>query len=136
MAVATKQVITVGAHSPGITGLRGKKVSTLHREKELRPVTYNGSDSSEEEEENNGMIVSRTPPQSTAPGERWKIEHRPSLPFEVCQREVGKACIFFYFVYIYLSVLSKKTSYLVRGRVHELETLININFGTESLFKL
>ncbi|XP_003382588.3 PREDICTED: dual adapter for phosphotyrosine and 3-phosphotyrosine and 3-phosphoinositide-like [Amphimedon queenslandica] len=87
MAVATKQAITVGAHSPGTTGLRGKKVSTLHREKELRPVTYNGSDSSEEEEENNDMIVSRTPPQSTAPGERWKIEHRPSLPFEVCQRE-------------------------------------------------
>ena len=96
MAVATKQAITVGAHSPRTSGLRGKKVSTLHREKELRSVIYNGSDSSEEEDPE-GMIVSRTPPQSTAPGERWKIEHRPSLPFEVCQREVGKAYIFFYF---------------------------------------
>lgn len=71
---------------------RQKKASTLHREKELRSVIYNGSDSSEEEEE--AMMSPMSLPDSSGQ-DRWhlgiepRIEHRQSLPFEVCRREVS-----------------------------------------------
>ena len=82
--------------SEGSTGgvYRQKKASTLHREKELRSVIYNGSDSSEEEEE--AMMSPMSLPDSSGQ-DRWHtgIEHRQSLPFEVCRREVSLLILFF-----------------------------------------
>lgn len=98
IAMAVSAGYAAGSSERSTGGVyRQKKASTLHREKELQSVIYDGSDSSEEEEE--AMMSPRSLPDSSGQ-DRWhigiepRIEHRQSLPFEVCRREVSLLILF------------------------------------------